>query len=202
MTVQLFPPVSSLGMHGPDAEPLADGPRYVKTDRMTRWHRVRSGVRYGDGRTVYQLWCVGAVFDDRFFSKDSLPADALVCGPCDGRAVGSGQEPAGPTGRSLVFRPRDVQPPAVCPGSRTERLTQAIPPGTVGRCLACADLHPVRAMGGPYNPRAAIVQHSPGGRLAAPCPFHRWKYLQASADGGLACSCGRLLRAPEQSTAA
>ncbi|MGV9271485.1 hypothetical protein ACWDRR_43365 [Kitasatospora sp. NPDC003701] len=201
MTVHLIPPVSSLGLHGPDAEPLTEGPRYVRTARMTRWHRVRSGVRYGTGRTVYSLWCTGSVADDQFLSREELPEGDLVCGPCDGRAVGAGQEPAGPPGRTLAFRPRDLAPPTICPGSRSERLTQAIPPGTVGRCLACEDLHPIRAMGGPYNPRAAIVQHAPG-RLVDPCPFHRWKYLQPSADGGLACSCGRVLRAPDQSAAA
>jgi hypothetical protein len=197
MTVRLLPPTSSsIGLPGPDAEPLADGPRYVRTERMTRWHRVRSGVRYGSGRTVYQLWCTGAVFDDRFLSREKLPAGATVCGPCDGRAVGSGQEPAGPAGRTLTYAPRDIASPSVCPGSRVERLTQAIPPGTVGRCLACLDLHPVRAMGGPYNPRAAIVQHPPGGALVEPCPFHRWRYLEATPEGGLRCTCGRDLREP------
>ncbi|MEV7358176.1 hypothetical protein [Kitasatospora sp. NPDC091276] len=201
MTVRLLPPISSLGLHGPDAVPLADGPRYVRTERMTRWHRVRSGVRYGSGRTVYQLWCTGTVFDDHFLSREDLPTGATVCGPCDGRAVGAGQEPNGPDGRVLVFTPRDLAPPAICPGSRSDRLSQAIPPGTVGQCLACLDLHPVRAMGGPYNPRAAIVQHPPGGGLPDPCPFHRWKYLEATPEGGLRCACGRSLREPRPAAA-
>ncbi|MFD7410644.1 hypothetical protein [Kitasatospora purpeofusca] len=198
--VPLFPPVSSIAMYGPTAEPLTEGPRYVKTDRMRRWHRVRSGVRH-DGRTVYFLWCTGHVFDGRHHAKESLPSDAEVCGPCDGRAVGAGQELVGPPGRTLAFRPRDVEPPAVCPGSRSDRLTRAVPPGTVGQCLACLDLHPVRAMGSPYNPRSAITQHAPGTGLAAPCPFHRWKYLEPTPDGALRCSCGRTLRPPASAAA-
>ncbi|MFD5916210.1 hypothetical protein ACFVYP_06880 [Kitasatospora sp. NPDC058201] len=202
MMVPLFPPVSSsVGTYGPDAEPLAEGPRFVKTARMRRWHRVRSGVRYGNGRTLYHLWCQGSVSDAGFFAKESLASDAEVCGPCDGRAVGAGQEPDGPAGRLLVFNPRDIELPGTCPGSREERLTLAIPPGTVGQCLACLDLHPVRAMGGPYNPRAAITQHAPGGGLVAPCPFHRWKFLEAAPDGGLRCSCGRILRDPAPAAA-
>ncbi|MGW6913746.1 hypothetical protein ACWGB8_07990 [Kitasatospora sp. NPDC054939] len=199
MTVQLFPPVSSLGLYSQDVEPLTEGPRLVRTERMSRWHRVRSGVRYGNGRTVYHLWCTGSVRDDQFLSRETVPAGDRVCGSCDGRAVGSGQEPAGPTGRELTFRPRDLDPPRICPGSRTEHLTQAIPPGTVGQCLACQDLHPVRAMGGPYSPRTAIVQHAPGPLLVEPCPFHRWKYLKA--EDGVRCACGRDLRRPALSAA-
>ncbi|MFJ4799179.1 hypothetical protein [Kitasatospora purpeofusca] len=203
MTVPLFPPVSSIGAHSASsgAEPLADGPRFVKTQRMTRWHRVRSGVRYANGRTVYHLWCQGSVSDTGFIAKESLASDAEVCGPCDGRAVGAGQEPAGPDGRLLVFGPRDLQPPAVCPGSRSEHLTQAIPPGTVGRCLACLDLHPVRAMGGPYDPRSAITRHAPGAGLVTPCPFHRWKHLEAADGAVLRCACGRVLRDPASAAA-
>lgn len=200
MTVSLLPPVSNLGLHGPDAIPLTEGPRYVRTERMTRWHRVRSGVEYASGRRVYALWCTGSVVDSNFLSRETLPEGDSVCGPCDGRAVGAGQELAGPDGRTLVFRPRDLQPPAACPGSRVSRLTQAIPPGTVGRCLACLDLHPVRAMGGPYNPRAAIIQHAPG-ELVDPCPFHRWRYLEPTPEGGLRCSCGRPLREPHPAAA-
>ncbi|WP_030267918.1 hypothetical protein [Streptomyces sp. NRRL B-24484] len=192
MTVRLVPPVSSLGLYGPADEPLAEGPRFVRTDRMARWHRIRSGVHRGDGRTVYTLWCGSFVRDDDFLSREQLRDDDLVCGPCDGRAVGSGQEPVGPAGRRLVFTPRDLAPPRVCPGSRDAALTAVDAAGTVGRCLACSDLHPVRAMGGPYNPRAAIVQHAPGARLVAPCPFHRWKYLTPGPDG-IRCSCGREL---------
>ncbi|WP_033818902.1 hypothetical protein [Kitasatospora sp. MBT63] len=196
MTVALFPHTSSFGMYGAEDEPLATGPRFVRTERMSRWHRVRSGVRYGTGRTVYSLWCGSSVFDDRFLSRESLPAGDVVCATCDGRAVGSGQEPVGPAGRTLAFTPLGLTPPVHCPGSRSDRLTRAIPPGTVGRCLACGDLHPVRAMGGPYNGRAAIVQHPPGGRLVKPCPFHRWRYLDAQPDGSIRCSCGRELTAP------
>jgi hypothetical protein len=196
VTVTLFPHSSSFGAYGVTDTPLTEGPRYVRTERMSRWHRVRSGVQHANGRRVYSLWCTGSVFDDRFLSREDIPAGDLVCATCDGRAVGAGQEPAGPAGRLLVFTPRDLTPPRHCPGSRSTRLTRAIPPGTVGQCLACSDLHPIRAMGGPYNGRAAITQHAPGGRLVKGCPFHAWRYLEPDPEGdGVRCSCGRALTA-------
>ncbi|MDH6111941.1 hypothetical protein P3T36_006876 [Kitasatospora sp. MAP12-15] len=198
MPVYLFPPITTSPCRI-DAEPLTEGPRFVRTDRMSRWHRVRSGIRYGDSHTVYNLWCAGSVHGDSFLAREQLPDGERVCGPCDGRAVGSGQEPAGPAGRALLFTPQALAPPRYCPGSRNQRLTAAIPPGTVGQCLACGDLHPIRAMGGPYNGRAAITQHAPGRGLVAPCPFHRWRYLTPVGDA-IECSCGRPLNTPPGET--
>jgi hypothetical protein len=189
MTVALLPPVTSApAKFLIGAEPLTEGPRFVRTQAMTRWHRPRSGVQYGDGRLVYQLWCVGHVQGDTFLSCDDLPAGDLVCGLCDGKAVGAGQD-TGPEGRQLVFSPRHITPPKNCPGSRTALFAE-LPGGRAGRCLACSDVHPLRAMGGPYDPRYAIVQHPPGAALVTPCPFHRWRQLVAR-DGRARCSCGR-----------
>lgn len=187
MTVALVPPITGSAV-SLDTEPLTEGPRFVRTRAMSRWHRVRSGVRYGDGRTVYSLWCTGAVQGD-FLSTDTPPAGDLVCGLCDGKAVGAGQEPDGPDGRTLVFQPRHIAPPKNCPASRSS-LYEELPGGRVGRCLACGDHQPLRAMGGPYNPRYAIVQHPTGKGLVEPCPFHRWRQLVA-LDGRVRCACGR-----------
>lgn len=194
MSVRLFPPTT----YGPgriDAEPLDVGPRYVRTARMSRWHRPRAGRLYTSGRTVYDLWCTGSVTEGTFLASEFVPSGDRVCGLCDGRAVGAGQEQAGPPGRVLVFTPRHLAPPRYCPGSRSQHLTAVALSGTVGVCLACRETHPVRAMGGPYNPRTAIVQHPPGPHLVIPCPFHRWRYVSATADGTVACTCGRPLAA-------
>lgn len=187
MTVALVPPITGSTV-SLDTEALTEGPRFVRTRGMSRWHRVRSGVRYGDGRTVYSLWCTGAVQGD-FLSTDNAPAEDLVCGLCDGKAVGAGQEPDGPDGRTLVFQPRHITPPKNCPGSRRS-LYEELTGGRVGRCLVCGATEPLRAMGGPYNPRYAIVQHPTGAGLVAPCPFHRWRQL-VTRDGRAACDCGR-----------
>lgn len=187
MTVALFPPVTmSYGVI--DAEPLAEGPRFVRTRAMSRWHRVRSGIRYATGRLVYNLWCNGHV-QGGFLSCDTPPTDERVCGLCDGKAVGAGQETEGPAGRTLVFQPRHIHPPKNCPASRSS-MFEELPGGRVGRCLACGDMQPLRAMGGPYNPRYAIVQHPTGSALVEPCPFHRWRQLTAQ-DGRVLCACGR-----------
>ncbi|MFE5578842.1 hypothetical protein, partial [Streptomyces anulatus] len=64
----------------------------------------------------------------------------------------------------MLFGPRGLVPPRHCPASRTD-LFRAAPGGTTGRCLACQDWHPIRAMGGPYASRVGIVQHPPGAAL-------------------------------------
>lgn len=190
MTVSLFAPVTSY-MGRIDGEPLTEGPRFVRRGTMTRWHRVRSGVRYTDGRTIYHLWCNGYVMGDFLARDEPLPGEP-VCGICDGKAVGSGQETDGPAGRNLLFEPRHILPPKNCPASR-RGLFEELPGGRVGRCLACGDHQPLRAMGGPYNGHYSIVQHPPGKGLVPPCAFHRWKQLTA-VDGHVRCACGRELR--------
>ncbi|MGC9540221.1 hypothetical protein [Streptomyces sp. UG1] len=194
MSVGLLPPVTtSCGRI--DAEPLTEGPRFVRTRAMTRWHRPRSGRRYvRTGRTVYDLWCGGGYVDDTAFQRDEPLAGEPVCGTCDGRAVGAGQEPDGPSDRELLFSPRWIDPPKNCPGSRSTLFAE-MAGGRVGRCLVCGDHQPLRAMGGPYDPRYGIVQHPTGAALVAPCPFHRWRYLTV-VDGCVACGCGRPLDAP------
>jgi hypothetical protein len=196
VTVALLPPVTSVpGQFLTDMEPLDEGPRFVRTRGMSRWHRPRSGVRFTDrDRTVYGCWCgYGVGGSERagaFLAAEEPPAGEPVCGTCEGRAAGAGQDDS-PTGRLLVFTPRWIAPPATCPASRSS-LFEELPGGRVGRCLACGDMQPLRAMGGPYNPRYAIVQHPTGQALVEPCPFHRWRQLTARG-GHVLCDCGREL---------
>ncbi|MGW5616228.1 hypothetical protein [Streptomyces sp. NPDC003877] len=191
--ILLLPPATSSTV-SLDVEPLTEGPRFVRTRGMNRWHRPRSGVRFPErDRTVYGCWCgYGVGGSERagaFLAADEPPAGEPVCATCEGRAAGAGQDNS-PTGRPLVFNPRHITPPKTCPGSRSSRLYEPLPGGRAGRCLACGDVQPIRAMGGPYNPRAAIVQHPVGAALVPPCPFHRWRQLTAR-DGRVLCTCGR-----------
>ncbi|MGK5533332.1 hypothetical protein [Streptomyces sp. URMC 129] len=193
MAVSLFPPITG-GAVPLDVEALGEAPAFVRTRGMSRWHRPRSGVRYPDGRTSYTVWCGqfvgGSTRAGRFLGADT-PGGLPVCATCDGRAVGAGQVGGGPPGRALLFSPRHLAPPRICPGSRTALFAE-LPGGCVGQCLACGDAHPLRAMGGPYAPRTAITRHPPGAGLVGPCPFHAWRQVTAR-DGRAVCGCGRTL---------
>ncbi|MFB7081243.1 hypothetical protein [Streptomyces sp. NPDC056308] len=179
-----MPPTTS-SLHQIDAHPLETAPPLLRTHAMSYWHRPRSGLKYPSGCITLALWCTGYVSGD-YLSADEAPADEPVCGTCDGRAAGAGQIP-GPDGRRLVFAPRDAQPLRNCPGSRTA-LYEEQTGGRVGRCRVCGAYDSIRAVGGPCNSRAAIVQHEPGPALIEPCPFHRWKYLVAVGQD-VACAC-------------
>ena len=190
MTVALFMPVSQGPGAGCGQEPLLEGPRFVRTRAMSRWHRVRSGVRHiGQDRISYHLWCGNGYVSGDFLARDEPLPGETVCGPCDGRAVGAGQELDGPAGRELTFTPRYSRPPKNCPGSR-KALFVELPGGRVGSCLVCGDMQPLRSMGGPYNGRFGIVRHNPGAALVTGCPFHAWQYI-GLRDGQLVCQpCG------------
>ncbi|MDX3298614.1 hypothetical protein PV569_33675 [Streptomyces scabiei] len=196
MTVALLPPTT--GYPGRiNATALAEGPRFLRNPAMGRWHRPRSGLRRDDDQvTVYDLWCGSHVYGHTALATDTVPRGDLVCATCDGRAVGSGQEPDGPAGRTLTFQPRHLGPPRNCPGSRTA-MYEELPGCRVGRCLVCGDHHSLRAMGGPYASRYAIVQHPPGPGLVKPCPFHRWRALTARG-GRIYCPCDTELTAVTQ----
>ncbi|WP_333745791.1 hypothetical protein [Streptomyces sp. IBSBF 2950] len=187
MTVALLPPTT--GYPGRiKATALTEGPRFLRNPAMGRWHRPRSGLlRDDDQVTVYDLWCGPYVYGHTALATDTIPLGDLVCATCDGRAVGAGQEPDGPAGRTLTFQPRHLGPPRHCPGSRTA-MYEELAGGRVGRCLVCGDHGPLRAMGGPYASRYAIVQHDPGTHLVKPCPFHRWRALTAR-NGRIYCPC-------------
>ncbi|MFI5814912.1 hypothetical protein ACIA7S_28635 [Streptomyces sp. NPDC051643] len=194
MTVTLLPPVSRYPGRI-EATALTEGPRFLRNPAMGRWHRPRSGFqRHRDLVTVYDLWCGPHVYGHKALAIDVVTPGDLVCATCDGRAVGAGQETDGPTGRTLAFQPRHLTPPANCPGSRTG-MFEELAGGRVGRCLACGDHHALRAMGGAYAPRYAIVQHPPGAALVTPCSFHRWRSLTAR-QGRIYCPCDTELTAP------
>ncbi|MFG2307631.1 hypothetical protein ACGFS9_02910 [Streptomyces sp. NPDC048566] len=191
MSVDLLPPTTYSAV-SLDVEALAEGPRFVRTRGMSRWHRPRSGTRFPEGRVLFSCWCgYGVGGSERagaYLGAEEPPAGEPVCGTCEGRAAGAGQDDS-PTGRLLLFSPRNAAPPATCPASRSDAY-EALPGGRVGRCLACGDMQPLRAMGGPYNPRYAIVQHPTGRALVQPCPFHRWRQLTVR-EGRVLCTCGR-----------
>lgn len=191
MSVVLEPPLTRSGvfLYGKPVreEALVTGPRYVRTGGMSRWHRARSGIRYSDGRIVYGLWCGGGFVSGEFLSADRVADDFPVCGTCEGRACGAGQDDWPGDGPDLLFSPRRLTPPKYCPASRKERVFEQV--GTaVGRCLICGSLEPLRGMGGWHNPKYAITQHAPGPGLIPGCPFHAWNEL-AIYDGQAMCLC-------------
>lgn len=188
MPVDLLPPVSSSPFSIPGRRPATTAPRYVRTAGMSRWHRVRSGVHY-ETRTAWHLWCGQQTTTADAVGRDEPPVDGLpVCGSCEGRALGAGQDDnPGPV--DLVFEPRWLTPPSLCPGARYGLFEDLR--NRVGRCLACGEMYPLRAAGGPYNPRTAITRHKPGPGLVAPCPFHAWNHM-ALVDGQAGCGpCSR-----------
>lgn len=196
MSVPLEPPLTRSTVVGHAitwGQPLTTGPRYVRTPGMSRWHRPRHGVRYPRG-VSYGLWCGQAARDDgRLLTADQPPAGDAVCGTCEGRAIGAGQDTQ-PDGRPpLLFSPARLVPPKKCPGSRTVWCEELA--WNVGRCLACGAICPMRSSGGPYNPRWGLTTHPPGPDLVAGCPFHAWRELGVQ-DGRVSCRCTHNLGGP------
>lgn len=74
-------------------------------------HRPRSARIYSSGRIGITYWCGNSCADGRFIAEPD-PAE-VVCGTCEGRAVGAGQIPGDTlAGRALRFSPqinRDVR---------------------------------------------------------------------------------------------
>lgn len=177
--------------------PLTSARRYARGRGNSRWHRVRSGVQFQGhegraGHVSLHYWCGVTGFDsydnDRLWTVDELPPGEAACGTCVGRALGAKQDEAPADLPPLVFDPRWQTPPKWCPGSRSSRLWSHVA-ASVGRCLVCGEYAAVRAMGGPYDPRTALVAHFPGPEMVAPCPFDAWMRLTVR-DGQVACACG------------
>lgn len=190
MTVVLEPPLTRSGPWRPPGsepnKPLATAPRYMRSAGMGRWHRPRSGTHHGlGGHVTYSMWCGQHVSDAKgYISADAAPEGEPVCGTCEGRSIGAGQDSWPVPGLpDLLFEPRRLNRPAKCPGSRKERLAEQAGRNVV-RCLACGDLVPERwygYTGGPQN-------HEPGPALVAGCPFHAWTYLTV-VNGAVVCAC-------------
>jgi hypothetical protein len=197
MAVALLPPITS-SLNRPDAEPLTEAPRYVRTGAMTRWHRSRCGYRDKHG-TVLHTWCGGGCIildgDQRStrlgIGVDEVPTGEPVCGVCVGKALGAKQDLL-PAGLPLLrFDPRHLTPPTLCPGSRNRDLWEPLNTrGNVGRCLACQDVVPIRAVGRGYSAYGAgPTNHAPGNGLFEPCPWHAWMYASLRQGGSVGCSC-------------
>ena len=191
MSVVLEPPLTNSGVwHGGGVrakEALAVGPRYMRGAAQSRWHRVRSGVRWSDDTVSWTLWCGQVVSrGSNRLTADRMADDLPVCGTCEGRACGAGQDDWPLEGPGLLFSPRRLTAPKHCPGSRKEAY-EALSL-SAGRCLVCGSVESVRAMGGPYNGRVAMIQHSPGAELVPGCPFHAWRELRI-VDGSVVCGC-------------
>ncbi|MEO3856142.1 hypothetical protein [Acrocarpospora sp. B8E8] len=191
MSVVLEPPLTTSGVtpwtRNLWGEALAVGPRFIRGPRNGRWHRPRSGTRRED-RVSYNLWCGPHIKVEAGFAEaEELPPGSALCGTCDGRAVGAGQDAwmveGGP---DLIFSPRRLTAPKRCPGSRTMLCEELA--WNVGKCLVCGVVTPMRSSGGPYNSHWGMTNHDPGPDLIAGCPFHAWRELRL-VEGVVMCGC-------------
>lgn len=167
--------------------PLTTGPRYARSRGMSRWHRVRSAIRHDPETVHYAFWC-GAGGRD-LATVDEHPSADPVCGTCVGRALGAGQDPVPADMPRLRFDPRWMTPPARCPGSGDDELYVELAP-SVGRCVACGQLVPLRCHGGPYRGGYGPTSHEPGDGLLEACPWHGWSWVVRVAAEIAGCGCG------------
>lgn len=184
MTITLIPPLGRSGApwlrEDWRTEALTEGPAFVRSDGMSRWHRTRSGTlrtRGGEEHVSYQVWCGQFVYASRAMHATDSPTDSLpICGTCDGRALG-----ADPNRPDRIFVPLTLAPPRFCPNR-----TLFEPAGSnVGRCQACGELAPVKVHG--WNGTPKLQQHVPFD-LVPGCPFHAWRSLVVHA-GLVMCRC-------------
>lgn len=155
------------------------GPPLVRTRKMGRWHRPRSGIRY-DERDIYHAWCGQAVHIGELVTADTVPDGDSLCGTCEGRAVGAGHHPiAGTPTVPLLFQPesRYVRP-TVCPGSGRGPIPTEYARARTMPCRACGEVVRLRAAGGPYYSTVVVERHPPGVGLVDPCPFHGWRCVR------------------------
>lgn len=177
--------------------PLEHAPRYLRTKSMSRWHRPRYGFRYvggpwkGAGRESVVLWCGMGITDLRkALSRGDAPPEDEVCGTCEGRALGAGQDPTPPGMPALIFRGRTGAAPKRCPGSRSADLAVTMPGGRCATCRVCHDVVPLRLFGGgPWRDRLGLGDHPPGDALVPPCQHHGWHHLEPVGAIGAACRC-------------
>jgi hypothetical protein len=96
--------------------PITRAPRLMMTVYMSRWHRPRHGVVIPGGRGMLRIkcWCGSEVGNwsvgHEILTAASVPAGHALCGPCEGKAVGAGQEPTGITPLvRLLFTPSQFE---------------------------------------------------------------------------------------------
>lgn len=193
MTVALEPPLTGSWPSGHEANmsPLLTAPRYMRGSEMSRWHRPRSAICFHDqdDRVSYQWWC-GQHVSRNLISCDQPPPGEPVCGTCEGRAVGAGQDDWPDQSKTLLFSPHRLTTPKVCPGSQRDDLYEELSRSVV-RCLACGEIVAGRCYGSRpwYGPAGwGAKKHEPGPGLVAGCPFHAWRHLVKRGDR-IGCSC-------------
>ena len=165
--------------------PLTEGPEFVRTRGMSRWHRPRSGDRKPNGHAAYQLWCGSAAGYSRIggpaLTADSIPDDEPLCATCEGRWQ------AQQAGTRLRFTPLKDLPPTRCPASGSHILWPAGLRGSRFTCLVCG----ADARVGVYGYGAPrVCAHQTGPNLIDPCPHHGWNRLTMH-DGAIVCACTR-----------
>jgi hypothetical protein len=204
MTVELIPPFGR-SLARSTSVALTVAPDFMRTRNANRWHRPRSGQQWPDGRITYSLWCGPGVTDYAngaqvpkwratysLLTASKVPPGEPVCGTCEGRAIGVGQiDNDGP--RDLIFEPRYVLPPKVCPGARFSGLFTKVDrgPGRVPGAICAVCGFEGRIVGGDRGYRwlpLRVQQHAPLAGLVAACPFHAWNHLTLR-DRRAVCAC-------------
>lgn len=190
MTVSYAPPLgrsSAFGAERCAEEALSEGPAYVRTRRMGRWHRVRSStlqLHESDPKTLRQSWTTwcgqGVPYGRDPWLTDAPPTDEPRCGTCEGRYAGWVAE------HGWIFTPATLDPPKTCPGSQT-MLVQELAYNR-GICAVCLKPVKLRGYGSWHNGRYGAQRHAPGLDLIPGCPFHAWRELTIH-DGAVVCTC-------------
>lgn len=199
--IALEPPLSGgMPVEGRQATPLREAHRFIRGPGNGRWHIPRSGQVHVLGHTSYGTWCGQSMFESRrtrrgpLLGRDEWPDDgAPVCGTCAGRAVGADRSID-----ELLFAPRRLDPPPMCPGSKIRGLYLLVPGnpgGTLARptvvCLACDAI--TKEAGGSYGGYGWTALHAAPHEpedLVSPCPFHGWRELGPDGTGSARCRCG------------
>jgi hypothetical protein len=161
------------------AEPLTEGPSYLRTRDATRWHRPRHGHRWPDDTVNWHYWC-GAASGRKSvaLTADALPTGDLLCGTCEGRWLAQ----ADPV---WTFTPQTHLPPRWCPAGGSEAW---FPDGyRWGHfpCLLCGAT--VNARGKRWG-GAAVTRHRPGPDLMPPCRYHGWHHIARRGERAV-CAC-------------
>lgn len=189
MTIQLEAPYTQSDRN--DRTALTAAPMFGRNRKMSRWHIPRTGTVYANGRIVYGVWCSASYLTvGKSLMVDEIPSDDTtpICGTCVGRAVGAGHslpivsvEHEG----GLVFEPRYIRTPRVCPGSKLTAWHHVN--DRIGRCFVCGEYETISGGSRGYGWIAPHLRmHAPADGLVKPCPFHAWDRITAEGR----CSCG------------